>query len=160
MKPMASNIIAGLAALIFCTTASAHDYKVGQLELSHPYARTTPPGAKAGGAYLSIENKGKAADKLVRASSPRAGSVELHTMSMDGNVMRMRQIPAIEVAPGAIVKLAPGGLHIMLQEIKQPLKKGERFPMTLVFERAGEVKVDIVVEDAPSHGAGTDAHKH
>lgn len=140
--------------------AHAHEYKVGELHIGHPYARTTPPGAKVGGAYLSIDNRGKAADKLVRASSPRAGSVELHTMSMDGNVMRMRQVPAIEVAPGATVKLAPGGLHVMLQELKQPLKKGERFPMTLVFERAGEVKVEIVVEDAPSHAAGADAHKH
>lgn len=140
--------------------AHAHEYKLGELHIGHPYARSTPPGAKVGGAYLSIDNKGKAADRLVRASSPRAGSAELHTMSMEGNVMRMRQVPAIEVAPGATVKLVPGGLHVMLQELQQPLKKGERFPMTLVFERAGEVRVDIVVEDAPSHVTGAEAHNH
>jgi len=154
------NLALFLLVSSWLAPANAHEYKVGDLHIGHPYARSTPPGAKVGGAYLSINNKGKAADRLVRASSPRAGSVELHTMSMDGNVMRMRQVPAIEVAPGATVKLAPGGLHVMLQELKQPLKKGERFPLTLVFERAGEVKVDIVVEDAPSHAAGADAHKH
>ena len=79
--------------------------------------------------------------------------------------MRMRQVPAIDVAPGTVVKLAPGGLHVMLQDLKQSLSKGDRFPMTLVFERAGEVKVDIVVEDAPAnaaHGAAApaEAHKH
>ena len=130
------------------------------MSIGHPFARSTPAGAKAGGAYLSIENKGKVADKLLSASSPKAGSVELHTMSMDGNVMRMRQIPAIDVAPGATVKLAPGGLHIMLQEIKQPLKKGEKFPMTLVFERAGEVKVEVVVEDVAASATKAGEHKH
>jgi len=157
----------GLVLLVpsWLVPVHAHEYKVGELHIGHPYARSTPPGAKAGGAYLSIDNKGKAADKLLRASSPRAGSVELHTMSMEGNIMRMRQVPAIEVAPGTVVKLAPGGLHVMLQDLKQSLSKGDRFPMTLVFERAGEVKVDIVVEDAPAnaaHGAAApaEAHKH
>lgn len=152
-----------LSLLLSALPALAHEYKVGELHIGHPYARSTPPGAKVGGAYLSIDNKGKVADKLVRASSPRAGSVELHTMSMEGNVMRMRQVLAIEVAPGATVKLAPGGLHVMLQELKQPLKKGEKFPLTLVFERSGEVKVDIVVEDAPVNAgaaAPAGAHKH
>jgi len=158
---MGTKVIAVLAAVLGLSgPALGHDYKKGDLSIGHPYARSTPPGAKAGGAYLSIDNKGKAADSLLSASSPRAGSVELHTMSMDGNVMRMRQIPAIEVAPGAGVKLAPGGLHIMLQELKQPLKKGEKFPMTLVFERAGEVKVDIVVEDAAPAAAKGAGHQH
>ncbi len=147
-------VLLGLAS-----AASAHDYSVGELHIGHPYALVTPPGAKAGGAYLSIDNKGKAADKLLRASTARAGSVELHTMSMDGNVMRMRMVPAIDVAPGATVKLAPGGLHVMLQDLKQPLRKGDKFLMTLVFQRAGEVKVDIVVQDA-APAAGHDSEMH
>ena len=147
-------VLLGLAS-----AASAHDYSVGELHIGHPYALVTPPGAKAGGAYLSIDNKGKAADKLLRASTARAGSVELHTMSMDGNVMRMRMVPAIDVAPGAPVKLAPGGLHVMLQDLKQPLRKGDKFLMTLVFQRAGEVKVDIVVQDA-APAAGHDSEMH
>ena len=152
----------GLVLLVpsWLVPVHAHEYKVGELHIGHPYARSTPPGAKAGGAYLSIDNKGKAADKLLRASSPRAGSVELHTMSMEGNIMRMRQVPAIEVAPGTVVKLAPGGLHIMLQDLKQSLSKGDRFPMTLVFERAGEVKVEVVVEDAAPAAAKNAEHQH
>ena len=144
----------------FSLLAHAHEYNAGDLHIGHPYALATPPGAKAGGAYLSIDNKGKAADKLLRASTARAGSVELHTMSMDGNVMRMRMAPSIDVAPGATVKLAPGGLHVMLQDIKQPLKKGDKFPMTLVFERAGEVKVEIVVQDPSPAVQGAAEHMH
>jgi copper(I)-binding protein len=158
---MHTKAIVFLAAILgLAGPAFGHDYKKGDLGIGHPYARTTPPGAQAGGAYLSIENKGKVADRLLRASSPRAGSVELHSMSMDGNVMRMRQVPAIDIAPGATVKLAPGGLHIMLQDLRQPLKKGEKFPLTLVFERAGELRVDLVVEDAAPAGAKKEPHQH
>ena len=140
-----------------------HDYSVGELKIGHPFTRTTPPGAVAAGAYLSIENKGKSADKLLRAASPAAGLVELHSMSMDGNVMRMRAVPSIDVAAGATVKLAPGGLHVMLQDLKRPLKEGERVPMTLVFERAGEVKVELAVqksEAAAGHGAHAGHGEH
>lgn len=150
-------VVAGLCA---SAAAAAHDYKAGELQIGHPYALSTPPGARTGAAYLSIDNMGKAPDRLMRASSPAAGSVELHSMSMEGNVMRMRQVPGISLAPGAGVKLAPGGLHIMLQDLKRPLKKGDKFPMTLVFERAGEVKVDVLVQD-PAPQAGKDAdHSH
>ena len=152
-----SRLLILLAAIGAPLSAAGDDFKAGDLRIGHPYTRTTPPGATTAGAYLSIDNKGKAADKLVRASSPAAGLVELHSMSMDGNVMRMRAVPAIEVAPGATVKLAPGGLHVMLQELKRPLKKGVRVPLTLVFERAGEVKVELAVEDAAA-GAAASGH--
>jgi copper(I)-binding protein len=162
MKSIIASIIFALAFV--SPLVHGHDYTAGDLKIGHPYTRTTPPGAVAAGAYLSIENKGKAADKLLRAASPVAGLVELHTMSMDGNVMRMRAVPSIEVAGGATVKLAPGGLHVMLQDLKRPLKEGERIPMTLVFERAGEVKVELAVQKSDvatghdSHG-GHGAHK-
>ncbi|MBM3344998.1 MAG: copper chaperone PCu(A)C [Betaproteobacteria bacterium] len=148
--------------LIGLSAAAAHsvDYKAGDLQIGHPYARATPPGATVAGAYLSIENKGKTADKLLRAASPVAGLVELHSMRMDGNVMRMRAVPAIDVPAGASVKLAPGGLHVMLQELKRPLKSGERVPLTLVFERAGEVKVDLAVESASAAPAGSAHRSH
>lgn len=148
-----------LPVLLFANAclASAHDYSAGELKIGHPYTRTTPPGAVTAGAYLSIENKGKAADKLLRAASPVAGLVELHTMSMDGNVMRMRAVPSLDVAAGATVKLAPGGLHVMLQDLKRPMKEGERVPLTLVFERAGEVKVELAVQK-PEVASGHDAH--
>lgn len=149
-----------LVALAASSQAWSHDYKAGTLEIGHPFARSTVPGAKVGGAYLSLANKGRVADRLVRASSPRAGAVELHAMSVEGKVMRMRQVPGIEVAPGATVKLAPGGWHIMLIDLKQPLSKGDRFPMTLVFERAGEVQVDVVVEDAAAGAAKASQEHH
>ena len=147
-----------VAALCAAFAAHSHDYKIGDLQIGHPYTRTTPPGATTAGAYLSIDNQGKAADKLLRITSPAAGLVELHSMRMDGNVMRMRAVPAIDVAAGATVKLAPGGLHVMLQELKRPLKKGERVPITLVFERAGEVKVELAVQDAAAAVSEHDAH--
>ena len=147
-----------LSAAVATHTTLAHDYQAGDLQIGHPYARTTPPGATTAGAYLSIDNKGKTAEKLLRVTSPVAGLVELHSMSMDGNVMRMRAVTAIDVAAGATVKLAPGGLHVMLQELKRPLKKGDRVPLTLVFERAGEVKLELAVQDAAAAATGHDAH--
>ena len=157
-------IILSAAALLITVPALAHEYTAGELQIGHPYARSTPPGARTAGAYLSIENKGKSAERLVKASSPAAGAVTLHSMSMDGEIMRMRAIPSIAVAPGAVVKLAPGGLHIMLEDIKRPLKKGDKIPMTLHFERAGEVKVELQIQDAaaasPPAAAKAEAHDH
>lgn len=134
----------------------AHEYHAGALYIDHPHARPTPPGGRAGAAYFSVANKGGLQDRLLRASSPRAATVELHSMNMDGNVMRMRPVPAVAVPAGATVKLEPGGLHVMLTGLKQPLKTGERFPLTLVFEKAGSVTVEIVVEEA---GASVPAGK-
>jgi copper(I)-binding protein len=144
-------------ALCAPVVAHAHEYKVGELQIGHPYTRSTPPGAVTAAAYLSVENKGRTADRLLRAASPVAGLVELHSMSMDGNIMRMRAVPTVEVAPGAAVKFAPGSLHVMLQDLKRPLKKGERIPLTLTFAHAGEVKVELAVEDAAA-GSGRGDH--
>lgn len=140
--------------------ALAHEYDLGPLHIGHPYARSTPPGASVGAAYLSISNKGQSSDRLVRASTPRAQAVELHSMSMEGNIMRMRQVQGIAAVAGSTVKLEPGGFHLMLTGLKQPLKAGERFPLTLIFEKAGQVTVDIVVQEAAAAGdhAGHGAH--
>jgi len=155
-------IIVLMGVLGFSGAVLGHDYTKGDLQIGHPYTRVTPPGAKAAGAYLSIDNKGKAADRLLKATSPAAGSVAPHSMSMDGNVMRMRAVPSIDVGPGASVKLAPGGLHIMLEDLKQPLKSGDKFPLILHFEKAGQVKVDVQVQDAalPAAKASDNAHQH
>ena len=142
------------------TQVVAHEYDLGTLHIGHPYARSTPPGASAGAAYLSIANRGKTADSLVRASTPRAQATELHSMSMDGNIMRMRQVQSVSAAAGATVKLEPGGLHIMLTGLKQPLKTGERFPLTLFFEKAGQLTVEIVVQDASAAGGHADHAAH
>lgn len=132
----------GLAAL----AASAHEFKAGSLAIGHPYARATAAGQTIGGGFMKFTNDGAAADKLLAASAPVAGSVELHTMRMEGDVMRMRQVDAIELPPGATVELKPGGLHMMFIGLKQPLKAGDKFPLTLRFEKAGEVTVQVNVE--------------
>jgi hypothetical protein len=118
-------------------------------------------GQAAGGGFLKITG-GAAGDRLIAGSTTVSSAVELHTMSMEGDVMRMRQVPAIEVPAGGTVELKPGGLHVMFMGLKQPLKAGDTFPLTLRFEKAGEVKVDVKVSAQPPAGAaaGHGGHKH
>jgi hypothetical protein len=144
-----TRFLLALSVLILAWSgaALAHSYKLGSLEIGHPWARATPPTAPTGGGFLTITNKGTAADRLVSASSPAAASVQVHEMKMEGNVMRMRELAnGLEIAPGATVTLAPGGLHMMMMGLKAPLKQGEKVPLTLVFEKAGTIDVEIAVE--------------
>lgn len=148
------EFVAGFCLLALATaTAIAHDYKVGAISIDHPWARASMGMAKAGAAYMVLTNNGSAPDRLLSASAEVADAVELHTHLMEDGVMRMRQVQAIEVAPGAPSVLEPGGLHVMLIGLKQPLAAGETFPMTLTFEQAGEVTVEVAVEAMGSgHG--------
>ena len=140
-------MLAALAATAIAVPAVAHDYKVGALEISHPWTRATPPSAKAGGGFLVIENKGTTPDRLVSAQSNAAQKVEIHEMKMDGNVMRMRELAGgLEIPPGGTVTLKPGGLHIMFMELKAPFAKDAKVPVTLVFKNAGKIDVDFSVE--------------
>ncbi len=130
--------------------------------VSDAWARPTVAGQAAGGGFLQITG-GAVPDRLLAAHSEAAGRVELHSMSMDGHVMRMRQVDAIEVPAGKTVKLQPGGLHLMLMELKQPLQAGSRIALTLRFERAGEQRVEMAVTMTPPGGAGAahgGGHKH
>jgi periplasmic copper chaperone A len=129
-----------------------------------PWARPTAPGAKVGGAFMTLVG-GKDADRLLAGSSPAAAAVELHTHVMDGGVAKMRAVPAIEVPAGGRVELKPGGLHIMLINLKAPLKAGETVPLKLRFEKAGEVEVKVAVAaQAPGgqsgHAMHSPQHKH
>jgi copper(I)-binding protein len=117
----------------------------GDLEIDKPWARATPPGAAVGGAYLVIRNKGGAGDRLVGVSSPASARVEIHEMAMDKDVMRMREVKGIDVPARKSVELKPGGYHLMLIELKAPLKAGDKVPVTLRFEKAGEVKAELAV---------------
>lgn len=136
-----------LAAALLATPAWARDYTLGALKIGHPWARATAPTAPTGGGYLTITNTGTAPDKLVSVSSPAAKTIEVHEMKMEGNVMRMRELPgALEIAPGATVTLAPGGFHLMMMGLKAPLKQGEKVPLTLSFEKAGKIDVELDVE--------------
>lgn len=141
-----SRLLALLILLLAAAPAAAQDYKLGALEIGHPWARATPPTAPTGGGYLSVKNTGTEPDRLVSVSSPAAGVVQVHEMKMEGNVMRMREIDGpLEIKPGETVTLAPGGMHLMMMGLKAPLKQGEKVPLSLVFEKAGKIDVELVV---------------
>lgn len=116
------------------------------VRIVNAYARATPPGARTAAAYLTIDNRGAAADRLVGARSPAAAAVELHAMSHENGMMRMRAIARVDVPAHGRVDLAPGGVHVMIVDPKAPLRAGERFPLTLTFERAGAIDVELDVK--------------
>ena len=127
-------------SLVLCA-ATAH----AQVQVEAPWARPTVSGQQAGGGFVRLQAAN--ADRLVAASTPAAGRVELHTMQLDGDVMRMRRVDAIELPAGQAVELKPGGLHLMFFELKAPLKTGESFPVTLQFDKAGTQTVQMKVGD-------------
>jgi copper(I)-binding protein len=140
-------------ALLLLAAASApllaHSFKSGGLTIDHPWARETAQGQVVGGGFMDIRNAGKADDRLLSATSPVAAEVQLHTMTMDNGVMRMRQVKdGIVIPAGQTVSLKPGGLHIMFMGLKRPLAKGTKVPVTLRFQRAGAVKVQFAVQQA------------
>lgn len=128
------------------TLVAAAQAQAAELQVDHAWSRSTVAGQQAGGAFLTVKNKGAAADRLLGASSPAADHVELHTMWMEGDVMKMRETDAVPVPAGESVSLAPGKLHLMLIGLKSPLQAGTTYPLTLKFEKAGELKVDVKVE--------------
>lgn len=121
-------------------------YEFGPITIEQPIARATPPGAKTGAVYFTIDNAGKDAERLLRASTPVAAGVVLHQMAQKGGMMTMRAVPSLEISPGARLELGSAGYHLMLIDLKQPLKVGERFPLTLTFEHLGTVTTTVTVE--------------
>lgn len=153
-RAIASAVLA-LAAL----TTLAHGFKLGEIDIGHPYAHPTREGQLVAGGYLKLTNKG-AADRLLSARSPAADAAEIHSMTMEGDVMKMRQVDAIELASGQTVELKPGGYHLMLMGLKAPLKAGDQFPLTLKFEKAGEVVVTVKVEESKPQPEAAAVHTH
>ena len=148
-------------AFIVCASGWAQTTTV---KVETAWARPTVAGQAAGGGFLKITG-GATADRLLGGSAGISKAVELHSMQMDGDVMRMREVPGIAVPAGQVVALKPGGLHLMFTGLKQPLKAGESFPLTLRFEKAGEVKVSVKISAQPPTGAtagqgGHSDHKH
>ena len=140
------------AALLLLTAAAfAHSYEKGDLQIRHPWSRATAPGAKVAVGYMEIRNNGTQPDRLVAASTELAQRVEMHVTQRDGDVMRMRQEKAFEIPARERFTLAPVGPHLMLVDIVRPLKKGERIPVTLRFERAGELRIELEVQELGSH---------
>ena len=136
-------------ALSFAPVATAHEFKLGDLEIGHPWSRATLPGAKVAAGYLTIKNHGSTPDRLVSVSAEISGKGEIHEMSMKDGVMQMRQLTqGLEIPAGGEVKLEPGSYHLMFKELKAPAVEGVKFPGTLTFEKAGTVKVEFAVEKA------------
>ncbi|MBT8515705.1 copper chaperone PCu(A)C [Polynucleobacter paneuropaeus] len=146
--------VVSVSSVLFNSGVFAQNAKVGSLQIDNAYTRATAPGQQVAGGFMKIENKG-AADQLISASSPAAGEVQLHQMSMEGNVMKMGQVKDIVVPANGSVDLKPGGYHIMLMNIKAPLKAGETVPVKLKFAKAGEVEVKLPVNAV---GSGMNMH--
>jgi periplasmic copper chaperone A len=143
IKPVAL-VLTLVLALVMTLPALPADQHAGSLTVARPWSRATPPGVATGAAYFEIINPG-AADTLLRIESPVAREAEMHMNHMEGGMMQMRPMSSVNVPEHGRVRFEPDGLHVMLIDLRQPLKEGQRFPMTLVFRRAGGVSVEAVV---------------
>jgi periplasmic copper chaperone A len=165
------GILAIALLLIAIGVAVAHESSAKGVTVVHPWARATPGGADVGAAYLEVKAAAGHGDRLVGAKSPVARAVELHSHVMEGGIARMRHVDAIAIPAGNSVVLKPSGYHLMLTGLKAPLKAGDLFKLTLVFEKAGPIEVEAMVEpigatgphDGPSGHAAEKAsaqHQH
>ena len=141
------RVFAFLLMLLSFGIASAHEYKVKDLTIGHPWTRVTPGGVKNGVVYVTFINDGTTADRLLKVSTPIAASASIHESSQEDGVMRMREVGSVDLPAGKTVELKPGGLHIMLMGLKQPLKDGDMVPLTLTLADEGEVPVEVMVMD-------------
>jgi hypothetical protein len=154
---LVASLVAAFA--LSAGAASALDYKVGALEIDSPWSRAVPKGAKVAAGYMKIKNTGTEPDRLVGGSTPVAGRFEIHEMSMDKGVMKMRPLPSgLEIKPGETVELKPSSSHIMMMDLKEPIQRGKPFKASLMFEKAGQVDVDFAVEAVVATPASTSAH--
>jgi copper(I)-binding protein len=152
---MLRHLFTLLAASALAAVAHAHQYSVGSLVIVHPWSRPTASGMPIGVAYLSITNKGSQQDTLIAASTPAAARVEFHRSSLEAGRARMRPVDALVVEPNATITAEPGGLHLMLVDLKAPLVIGTFVPLVLQFKSAGAVTVQLKVEasqDGMPHG--------
>jgi copper(I)-binding protein len=141
--------------------AQAHDFKAGSIDILHPWSRATPPGAKVAAGYVTLVNRGAQADRLLGGAVAGAARVELHRMSMENGVMRMRPMTGgVTLAPGETVEFKPNGPHLMFVGLAQGLKQGERVRGTLQFEKSGTVEVEFTVEAIGGSPAAPTSHGH
>jgi periplasmic copper chaperone A len=146
------RILVAVVLFLFSSVASA------QVQIEKPWARATAPGAKVAAGYMILHNRAAAPDRLVGAASPAAERVELHVHIRDGDIVRMREVKAYDIPAKGRFELKPGGAHLMFVDIPQPFKEGQKIPVTLKFEKAGEVPAEFhvgrLVAPPPAH------HKH
>jgi copper(I)-binding protein len=143
---MLRHLFAWLAASLLAAAAFAHQYSVGNLLIAHPWSRPTASGMPIGVAYLSITNKGSQEDTLIAARTPAAARVEFHRTSVESGMARMRPAGALVIAPNSTITAEPGGLHLMLIDLKAPLVAGTSVPLVLTFKSAGDVTVQLKIE--------------
>jgi copper(I)-binding protein len=143
----AKGLIALLTSLALLSATQAHEYQLGEIQIIHPAARATVAQQSTGAAYLTLENRGKTDDSLIKIESGVADSVEMHNMEMVGDVMKMRAVDTIELKAGNKVSMkSGGGYHLMLIGLKKPLNVGDTFPLTLIFAKGGKIEVMVHVE--------------
>ncbi|NOJ42632.1 copper chaperone PCu(A)C [Bradyrhizobium australiense] len=161
MKPVLPLLAFATLFALLGAPAHAQEVKAGDLVITQAWSRATPSGAKIAGGYLTVENKGSAPDKLVGGSGENIGKVEVHEMAMNNGVMTMRPLDkGLPIEPGKTVKLAPGGHHLMLMDLKQPFKQGDKVPVTLEFEKAGKVTLSLDVQGVGAKGPAGGETKH
>jgi periplasmic copper chaperone A len=157
MKLSTSLALALIAILLpaLADTALARDYKLGALDIGNPWSRATPKGADTAAGYLTIKNGGATSDRLIAATLTNASRAQIHQMTMDNGVMRMREVAnGIEIKPGETVELKPESFHIMFMGLKAPLVKDQKVKGTLTFEKAGAIDVEFAVEPAGGAPSG------
>ena len=144
---MKKRFVLGVALALLTSSALAYDYKVAGLEIDQPWSRATPKGAKIASGYVKITNTGSTPDRLVGGTFALAGRFEIHEMSIERGVMKMRALKdGLEIKPGATVELKPGSYHLMFTDLTRAIAKGDRVKGTLTFEKAGTVEVEYQVE--------------
>lgn len=159
MKPTQTLVTASLLTLLLLPSSGlSQDYRIGTLAVDQAWARESPPTVTNGAAFMTITNRGTSTDRLMSADAEVSERVELHTHLMDQGVMRMRQVDSIELKPGEVTELKPGGLHVMFIGLKAPFKAGQQVPVTLRFERGGNLEIEVPVKTMDE--AGAMMHKH
>ena len=158
----AKNVLIAAAMLLPACFANAHEYKSGTLEIAHPWSQELPPNAPTVAAYFVIHNAGSSADRLLSVDTPIADKAELHEHVMQGDLMKMQPVPSVDVPAGATVTFAPMAYHVMLVDIKDRslLQDGKRFPLTLHFEKAGDIPVEVSVQKQPPEDNMEHMHAH
>ena len=156
------TILAAAVMLLAPTLAHAEmGTKHGDLMLSGPWTRATPSKAPTGAGFITIKNHGNSADRLVAVHTPISNKAEIHTMTMDNSIMKMRQLKdGIEIPAGGTATLKPGGDHLMFMQLNQQIKEGSAIKVTLVFEKAGEVTLDFPAAPIGSKKPPMMQHKH
>src|SRR5262249_8155932 len=159
MSPVRHALAMALGlAVAGAVSAVAQEYKAGSIRIEDPWIRAAPAGAEVAGGYMKVENTGKETDRLIGGSTGIAGKFEIHEMKMEASVMKMRELPkGLELKPGQSVELKPGSYHLMLMDLKQPPKEGDKVKGTLTFEKAGQVEVEYAVRGMGAKGGGRES---